>query len=283
MKSFFDWFFSLFKKKDAPVIQLPTQQKAPSSPDGSAPSAPIPNPTLTPPPAAPEPSKCFGVDVSGYQEAIDWQRAFSDAFRFAGIRATSYVGGKLIVDPMVSRHRSGARAAGLITYLYHFFRFDLDPIAQADFFLLAAGEVLSGELPLCLDLEWDNTSKDLGYHDADHGGTRQTLDEKGALAALACLQRLEAKTGMVPILYTNPYFFTGIRNPERFAKYIPWLSAYVSSEDKIHTAGLPWKKLVFWQKSEHLVLRGANGSSVQNCDLDVFEGTYAELRALCRK
>lgn len=95
-----------------------------------------------------------GVDVSHHQGTIDWAAARSGGIEFAYIKATEGVG---YVDPKVDQHLTGARAAGLVTGLYHFGRPDTNTAAQdAEHFATevnARSAAGPGSLPPCLDLE----------------------------------------------------------------------------------------------------------------------------------
>jgi len=96
------------------------------------------------------------------------------------------------------------------------------------------------------------------------------------------LRKPEKQSGMTPMLYTNPYFFTGFRNPERFQRFLPWLSAYTTTESKVHLCK-PWPRLVFWQNTEHLRMKGSNGKIIEDVDGNKFEGSLNALRALCKQ
>lgn len=95
-----------------------------------------------------------GVDVSHHQGTIDWAAARSGGIEFAYIKASEGVG---YVDPKVDQHLTGARAAGLVTGLYHFGRPDTNAAAQdAEHFATevnARSAAGPGSLPPCLDLE----------------------------------------------------------------------------------------------------------------------------------
>ena len=212
-----------------------------------------------------EPTETRGIDVSKWQAGIDYKAVVANGFRFVFAKASDGLSGK---DGSFQEHRKNAKAAGLLFGSYHFFRFDVDPILQANNYLGAIGNVQSGELPPVLDLEWDRYSQN--YTDG------KTMDESAAQNALKWLERIEAETGMVPIIYTNYYFFQGFKNPERFAKYTPWIPAYNTTADKVKIPP-PWKSLVFWQYSEKLTMGG-----VDAVDGDIYFGTFTELKALCK-
>lgn len=213
-----------------------------------------------------EPTQVKGVDCAKWQTGIRWGDVKAAGFDFAFCKATDGASGK---DVAYNEHRKGAKSAGLLFGSYHFFRFDVDPLVQANNFLVTTGGVQVGELPLVLDLEWDRYSKNYGEG--------KTMDEAAAGSALKCLQRLEESTGIVPIVYTNYYFFQGFKNTERFAKYTPWIPAYNTTAEKVKVPP-PWKKLVFWQYSESLKMGG-----VDAVDGNIYFGTPTQLKGLCKK
>lgn len=227
--------------------------------NGEKPYEPIPvEPT-------PEPAIVEGIDCAKWQTGINYKAVVDAGFKFVFAKATDGLSGK---DVAYNEHRQNAKKNGLIFGSYHFFRFDVDPLLQADNFLKTTGGVLPGELPPVLDLEWDRYSKNYGEG--------KTMDNAAAANALKYLDKVEAATGMVPIIYTNYYFFQGFSNPERFAKYTPWIPAYNTTANKVKVPP-PWKKLVFWQYSESLKLGG-----VDAVDGNQYFGTLTELKKLCK-
>jgi lysozyme len=224
-------------------------------------------PVETPKPVNPAPpignTRIYGIDVSHYQSDIDWNLVAAMGKKFAFAKASDGLSAN--ADSMYAKHRAGAKQAGLIFGSYHFFRFGTDAIQQAEIFLRITKGVLPGELPLSVDLEWDK------HHPKYANGS---MDESAALLALKCLEKLEAETGMAPIIYTSAPFFTGFSHPERFARFHPWLAAY-SHEPKVPA---PWKTWRFWQYSESEKIKG-----VDAIDGDQFAGTLEDLKGMVKK
>ena len=201
--------------------------------------------------------KVYGVDVSSYQPTVNWSQMASMGKKFAFCKSSE---GVTHLDNAFFRHRTGAKNSGLTFGAYHFFRPLLDPVQQADTFLRAAGNVMHGELPLTLDIEWSDGIEELG--------------EKYAERALAMLEKLEDATGLAPIIYTSAPFFTGFPHPERFAKYTNWLAAY----SHLPVVPAPWTSWKFWQYSETLTVAGSD-----KIDGNVFNGDLAALLSLTKK
>src|ERR1700730_17095158 len=77
-----------------------------------------------------------GVDVSHYDGTIDWVAAHGAGIDFAFMKATESTG---FPAPTFPANWKNAIAAGVIPGAYHFFRGNVDPTAQADFFVQTAG------------------------------------------------------------------------------------------------------------------------------------------------
>ncbi len=103
-----------------------------------------------------------GIDVGNQQGQPDWGAVRRSGQAFAYIKATEGVG---YVSPTLDGQLAGARAAGLVTGLYHFGRPDTNTPQQdaADFAAQLARLNASGpgNLPPCLDIETDGS--DLGH------------------------------------------------------------------------------------------------------------------------
>ncbi|WP_407075455.1 glycoside hydrolase family 25 protein [Saccharopolyspora gloriosae] len=102
-----------------------------------------------------------GIDVARYQGEPDWAAVRGAGFAFSYIKATEGVG---YVSPTLDSQLNGARAAGLVTGLYHFARPDTNsPQAEAADFagqLARTNSSGAGNLPPCLDMETE--AADLG-------------------------------------------------------------------------------------------------------------------------
>lgn len=271
-------FFGLYK---APVIQLPTAQQSPAP----APVQPlVPNPESVPAPAVVQGpwngETVDGVDTSKYQldmTLADWKELFARGFRWMYPKGVDGKGPN--ADIYLLRSKLDAALAGFICFAgYCFFRFDQDPLEQARALFRVTGGVKVGEGPLVIDSEWDNQSKDLGYHDRDHGGTRQMIDGPGEEKLYACLCEVERLSGVTPWLYGS-YGFLKFNNPARFARF-PFIIANYSkttADDKVPLPA-PWKIARARQYSGTL-----KAGKVVEIDGDRFLGSLEELKAYVKK
>jgi lysozyme len=223
------------------------------------PPQPVPTPTASPTPTpAATASTGFvnGIDVSYHQGAIDWGRVAGAGKAFAFVRASA---GTLTADPAYSTNRSGARAAGLAVGSYHFGNPDAaanDAMNEARWFLQNA-TIRSGDLVPVLDLE---VSNGLGA---------------AALAAWAqtWLSEVTRATGVRPVIYTTPNFWSGsMANTDWFAQngFRVWVAHWTTASQPTVPAG-NWggHGWTFWQHSATGSVPGVNGP----VDLDRFNGS----------
>ena len=195
-----------------------------------------------------------GVDVSHYDGAIDWKKAHAAGIDFTIIKATESTG---YLDPQFATNWKDSHANGVIRGAYHFFHPSVDPVAQADYFLSVMGPSVAGDLPPTLDLET-----------LDNLTAAQTTQ-----AALQFLQRLQQKTGRVPIVYTSARVMGLLNNPQGFTSYALWDANWTTL-----CPDLPpeWASWTFWQNSDTGVVDGINSSEL---DTDEFNGTLSDLVA----
>ncbi|HET7472564.1 MAG TPA: GH25 family lysozyme [Candidatus Limnocylindrales bacterium] len=237
--------------------QKPKPSPRPTASASAAPSASVaPSPTATPAPTlTPSPASLDGIDVSYHQGAIDWTRVAGAGKRFAYVRASA---GTLTADSAYATNTAGARAAGLTVGSYHFANPDSaanDASNEAAWFLRNAG-IASGDLLPILDLEVAN-----GF------------DPSSLIAwAGAWLQGVESATGVRPIIYTTPAFWTAsMANTDWFAQngYRLWIAHWTTALQPTvpagNWAGQGW---TFWQHSSTGSVPGIAGS----VDLDRFNG-----------
>ena len=93
-----------------------------------------------------------GIDVSCYQETIDWQRVHRAGIRFAFIRLSD---GAAQRDPRFATNWAEARRAGMVRGAYQYFRPDQSIAAQADLMIAAMRDRQHDDLPPVIDVEVD--------------------------------------------------------------------------------------------------------------------------------
>jgi GH25 family lysozyme M1 (1,4-beta-N-acetylmuramidase) len=129
-----------------------------------------------------------GIDVSHWQDEIDWAKVARAGKRFVFMKATD---GHDFLDPRFFQNRAGARANGIVVGAYHFARPDPskgDAAEEARWFVSQADPRPGNLLPV-LDLE---TSKGLEQRQVTWWARRWVAE----------VRRL---TGVTPLVYTSPY------------------------------------------------------------------------------
>lgn len=195
--------------------------------------------------------------MSYHQGTIGWQQVAAAGKRFAFVRATA---GTLTADTAYTMNRSGARAAGLAVGSFHFGNPDAatnDAGNEASWFLQNA-TIVSGDLLPVLDLEVSN-----GLDPAALTAWVQTW-----------LEQVSAATGVRPIIYTNPNFWsTSMGDTDWFARNgytVLWIANWTTASQPTVPAG-SWggNGWTFWQHSSTGSVPGISGP----VDLDRYNGS----------
>lgn len=200
-----------------------------------------------------------GIDVSHWQNEIDWKEVARSGVRFAFIKATEFPDKKtsLFVDHKCQENIQGAKSNGIHWSAYHFFRTHIDPITQAQSFCETVGDFES--LPPVLDLE-------------AAGSKGERLNHK----VRKFLEEVEQITGRIPIIYTSGGFWRSYMAYEKLAhtdwarEYPLWMANYTSMWP---LPLYPWVSWDFWQYSDKGKLPGIK----TYVDLNWFFGSEEEL------
>ena len=199
-----------------------------------------------------------GIDISHYQDRIDWTRLRNadingQPLRFAFIKATE---GTTLIDENFNENFYQAKQNGIIRGAYHFFVPTVDARKQARFFLKQV-HLEAGDLPPVLDVERDG------------GLSREQLQK----AVRQWLQVVEQHYGVKPILYTGYRFKLQYLNDTIFDAYPYWIAHYYV--DQLQYKG-SW---AFWQYTDFGNIDGIEG----HVDCNIFKGTLQELHQLTIK
>lgn len=197
-----------------------------------------------------------GIDVSYYQDTINWNSVAADGVTFALVRVSH---GLQFRDSEFEANWANARAAGIHTGVYQYFEPGEDSIAQADLLLDAMGPLMRGDLPPVIDVE-------------STGG----LDGPQVAAAVRTwVEHVEDALGVKPIIYTGPYFWQDNVGSDEFGEYPLWIAHYGTDCPLTPTPWLAWN---FHQFTDSGSVNGVSG----NVDTNSFNGTLDALLALGR-
>ena len=209
-----------------------------------------------------------GIDVSHYQELIDWAKVRASGVRFAIIKASEGVG---FVDPMFEENFRGAVDAGVVPGTYHFYLPTLDPLQQAAHYQSVLKDVVGSHpcLPPCIDLE-------------TAGATKAAMNS----AVRSFMQEMQRADGRPGLIYTSPGFWsTYLPAPvlsqnrlkpadvEWADAYPLWLAHYTTGwPSQVY----PWVGWTFWQYSSAGKIAGVP----TRVDMNYFNGSEADLAGL---
>jgi GH25 family lysozyme M1 (1,4-beta-N-acetylmuramidase) len=194
-----------------------------------------------------------GIDISHWQETIDWVKVAAAGKRYAFMKASE---GRKYVDPTYVTNRAQANLNGLKIGAYHFAKPDTDPgdaILEADHFIATAAWAEGDLLPV-LDLE--------------RTGGLSTAQLQAWTAAF--LDRVYVRTGVRAMVYTSPSFWKNkLGDTQQFALaghhlwIAHWTTAPLPLVPAIEWAGNGWS---FWQITSDGSVPGISG----RVDLDRF-------------
>lgn len=196
-----------------------------------------------------------GIDVSSWQGTIDWAKvkASGKTFAIARISDGTYL------DKQFEANWAGIKKVGLVRGAYQFFRPGQDPAVLADIVIGKVGKLGDGDLPVTCDVE------------ATDGQTAATILSK----LTTWMTKVEAGTGKKPIVYTGKYFWNDNVGSTAWGKSWLWIAAYGPKCPDLPNGWSDWR---FFQYSDKGAVSGITG----NVDLDVFNGSAADLQALAR-
>lgn len=180
----------------------------------------------------------MGVDVSSYQENVDFDKLKEQRVEFAYIKATE---GGSHVDASFAEKWAAAKKAGVSAGAYHYFSYSVSGAAQAENFIKTVGS-LEGRLIPAVDMEltveevYDPPAKDNVV--------------RGLKSFLAVV---EERYGVKPLIYAQKDYYDKYL-AEDFSSYPRWVRnvfypVYVD-------AGDDW---LVWQYSDLGVLEGYSG------------------------
>lgn len=196
-----------------------------------------------------------GIDVSKYQNIIDWpsvkdMEVGDIKINFAFIKATEGLGNE---DAFFQRNWKKSKNAGLTRGAYHFFLATKSGKAQAENFINSV-ELLPGDLPPVLDIE------------QAYGVPGDKLRER----AKEWLQTITDYYHVSPIIYTNADFYKAYLKDD-FDSFPLWVAHYLQQERP-----RVYRDWTFWQHSEG----GRVNGILTRVDFDVFNGDSADFRKL---
>ena len=217
--------------------------------------------------------KALGIDVSHYDGTVTWSSVKNAGYLFAWAKANE---GTTITDAYFSSDISGAKAAGIPIGAYDFAHPELNsPVAEADYFWSVAGSTIVNDgltMQPVLDFEtFSGVTGASSYADWANKWCNEVISKAAANGVT-----------VHPILYASRCNYGEFNSS--VAAWTNWVASYNGQNPQ---TGNPWSTCssddwwggtswTFWQYSETGTVPGISGSEV---DLDVFNGTMAQLTA----
>ena len=185
-----------------------------------------------------------GIDVSAYQEDIDWDQVRAAGFDFAFIRIgyRGYSTGSIQEDERARENLAGAKSAGLDVGGYFYAQaITTEEAAEEAAWCLEflAGEAL--DLPVVYDWEWVSESARTGSMD------RATLTE-----CVKTFCEAIGQGGYQAMIYFNKHVSRDLLDLEELSQYPFWLAQYKEQMD------YPYQ-VDFWQYTEEGTVPGIEG------------------------
>ena len=193
----------------------------------------------------------LGVDVSSYQENVDFKKLKEQDVEFVYIKATE---GSSHVDKSFAEKWEAAKDAGLPAGAYHYFSYASSGATQAENFIKTVGD-LEGRLIPAVDMEL--TAEEV-YNPPEKADVVRGL--KSFLAIV------EEKYGVKPLIYAQKDYWDKYL-AEDFSTYPRWARnvfypVYID-------AGDDW---VIWQYNDRGVLEGYSGEKY--IDLNIINSKF---------
>ncbi len=196
-----------------------------------------------------------GIDVSHWQNTIDWSKVAAAGKTFAIIKATESTD---YTDPLYATNHMRAKAAGLWTGAYHFAQPSLaanDAILEADYFVSVIN---------------------LGAHDLIPALDLEVSGGLGTVAlqnwVIAWMGEVTARIGIRPMIYTSPNFwkvYMGDTTALADAGYKTlWIAHWGVSTPTVAANNWGGHGWTFWQYTSDGTVPGITG----RVDLDRYNG-----------
>ncbi len=204
-----------------------------------------------------------GIDVSHWQQEVDWSAVKGDGNVFAIIKASQ---GLSNVDKRLKINWPGIKQAGLLVSSYHFMNAHQDGARQAEHYINTMQPMIDQyggfDLPAVLDVE-----------------SRGSVTSEVLLRNIELfLQTVEQAFGHKPFVYTRYYFWKdNLRVKGQYPAWAPqypmWVAHYTSADQPLVPTG--WDRWDIWQYSES----GRTSGVKSNTDMNYFNGSESDLRA----
>lgn len=209
-----------------------------------------------------------GIDVSHHRGEVGWKKVRNNGVRFGIVKATD---GASFFDPRFDQNWSGMRRAGVIRGAYHYFRPDVDPVAQAHHYLWAVGDILhESDIAPVLDFE--------AYPKNVYEDFKKLKISARIKKVRKWLTTVSDHTGRLPVIYTNQYSWQyAMDNTQEFTHHPLWIANYGVNKPFIPANNWGGQGWMIWQFSSSGTVPGVNKGQPP-VDLNIFHGLVKDLK-----
>ena len=209
----------------------------------------------------------YGIDVSHYSEAINWDTVLAQNVHFVFAKASEVSftthGVSKFKDPMFDTYWPALGSRNVKRGAFHFCRPGIDPDLAMSFFFTVY-TLKTGDLLPTLDVE-DQYADDTSVSAQDKVTQIQKM-----------VSLVSAKiNGQKPIIYTKRRVWKALNNPGDIGGCPLWVIDYNGNDTPVLPAS--WSKFSFWQYAENKSMPGIQG----DFDPDYFNGAPNDLAACC--
>lgn len=168
-------------------------------------------------------SKMLGIDISTWQNTIDWAKVKASGIEFAIIRAgfRGYGTGKIVEDDLFYTNLIGATNAGLRVGVYFFSQAinQVEAVEEASMVIsLLQKYGVRISYPITIDSEWSGASGNSGRADS--------LSRADRTAVCVAFCETVRSAGYTPMIYASKSWFENNLSVSAFGNYKIWLAHY---------------------------------------------------------
>lgn len=196
-------------------------------------------------------NKLLGIDISTWQNSIDWNKVKAAGVDFVMIRAgfRGYGTGKLVEDDLFASNLRGAKAAGLRVGVYFFSQAinEVEGVEEASMVISLLKKYGSIDYPIAIDSEWSGAP----------GGTGRADNLSRATRTAVCVAFCETvrNAGYTPMIYASKSWFETNLSVGSFVGYKIWLAHYTPGGATSSYTG----RYEMWQYTSKGTVNGIGG------------------------
>ncbi|NLL92420.1 MAG: hypothetical protein GX222_08445 [Ruminococcaceae bacterium] len=199
----------------------------------------------------------IGIDVSTWQNYIDWNRVKNSGVSFVMIRAgfRGYGSGKIVEDDMFATNVRGAKAAGLRVGAYFFSQAinEVEGVEEASMVIsLLRKYGFSLDYPIAIDSEWSGAP--------GNNGRADNLSRAQRTAVCVAFCETIRNSGYTPMVYASKSWFENNLSVSSLSGYKIWLAHYTPGGAQSSYAG----RYEMWQYTSRGSVDGIAGNVDMN-------------------